>query len=200
MLPDDVLSSQVIQAAFLPPKDIRPPNYRIAYEIGGIALQDPSQGLLYQIWTAEIIGSDVVIYAEHVAQSLLFTAAGVTEISLTFDQNMNPFVAFIQDGQPKFWWFDTVVSQQIFSNLPAGSLSPRAVLDDKRPLQNGTSDIILAYVRDGYLFFRMQRDRYGIEYLLKAGIGGTVALLGMNDVWRLQFLMDIPDDHPCSFG
>jgi hypothetical protein len=60
-------------------------------------------------------------------------------------------------------------------------------LDDKRPLQNAVSDVILAYTRSGNLYFRAQRDRYLVEYPLATAVTGTLDKVGMNTVNRLQF-------------
>jgi hypothetical protein len=36
----------------------------------------------------------------------------------------------------------------------------------------------------------MQRDRYEVEYLLKENVGGRLLRVGMNEVNRLQFLIE----------
>jgi hypothetical protein len=146
----------------------------------------------YQQWDLQLFGNDVIISAANWPPTVLFSKALITEISLAFDQNMNPFVAFVENDVAKFWWFDTVAGMTVFSNLPAGSTTPRCCLDDKRETQTNSSDIILAYVNAGNLYFRMQRDRYGVEYLLKTGVIGGVKRLGVSTVNRLQFYMQGP--------
>lgn len=192
MLPDKVLSSTVIPGNYLPPDGQLYSRVR-DYELGGIALQDPSQGSMYQVWECnlyidpETLVGTVTLQAPTVPEFTVWVRPGVTDISFTFDQNMNPFIAFLEAGVAKYWWFDVLVNEQIFSDLPAGSTAPVATLDDKRRTQTGASDIILAYTRAGNLYFRAQRDRYLVEYLLKAGVTGRAIQIGMADVRRVQF-------------
>ena len=177
MIPSDasalrlLVSNDALQRTYLTP-DSNEAAYLIDYELGGVALNDPSQGLRVKTWTLQLVGDDVTIYADDVAATTLFTRTGITEISLAFDQNMRPFVAFVQDGQAKYWWYDTAEGAQVFSDLAAGAVTPRCCIDDKRPTENGTSDIILAYVLNNDVYFRAQRDRFTVEYLLKSGIDG----------------------------
>lgn len=193
MLPDGVLSSINVFGYYLSPDD-RDPSLTEDFEWGGIGLNDPSQGLYVQIWKLRLDIDDtdfgtVLISAPNYPEAVLFSGQGITEISLTFDQNMNPFVAFMQAGEAKFRWFDTVVSGIVTTTLPTGSHSPKTCLDDKRSLETvaGTSDIILGYMRAGSLYYRQQRDRYTIEYLLKSGLVGSLLLIGMTRANRLQF-------------
>lgn len=186
MIPANSLTSEPILGNYLFPDNLATSKTR-DYELGGVALNDPSQGLRVQMWVCELVGNNVVVYAESVPQTTLFTREGIEEISFTFDQNMNPAVAFVQNGVAWLWWFDSVPSEQVFTELGADYVTPRVCLDDKRKLQSGTSDIILAYVRNENLYFRAQRDRFAVEYLLKSGVGGTLVKVGMTDQRRLQF-------------
>lgn len=189
MLPQGVLSTpRAVGSAFLPPRNItkRP---LVDYELGGTAIQDPAQGLRVQIWTGQIVGSDVVLSAPSVAPVIVFTQAGITEFQFTFDQNMNPFIAYLVDGEsPRFRWFDPNVSSFVVTTLPSGSYSLRCSMDDKRAPEIATSDVILTYLRAGTLYYRQQRDRYLIEYTLKAGYGNhVIGAFGMSRVFRLQW-------------
>lgn len=191
MMPDDVLSTTVVSGNYLFP-DNSSSSKTVDYELGGVALRDPSQGSMVKVWTANLYidGSDigsVYIGAADVPETLQFSGFGITEISLAFDQNMNPFIGFVQSGAARFWWFDPTVNEQVFSDLPPGTGAPKATLDDKRPNEQSVSDIIMAYTRSNNLYFRMQRDRYEVEYLLKTGVTGQVLKVGMNDRNRLQF-------------
>jgi hypothetical protein len=66
-------------------------------------------------------------------------------------------------------------------------ITPKCSLDDKRQLQVSRSDIILAYIREGALYARQQRDRFDTEYLLKSDVGGYLRRIGMNVQQRFQF-------------
>lgn len=192
-------SSLVIAGHFLTPDDLE--TYPLmVFEMGGVGLNDPTEGLRVQTWTLRYFPSsgEVSISAPNTAPTVLFTRSDITEIDLAFDQNMNPFVCFVEAGQAKFWWFDTNVSQQVFSNLPAGSVTPRCCLDDKRETQTNSSDIILCYVLNEKLYFRAQRERYQEQHLLQDPflhpvfqLPAVLVRVGMNKENRLQWLCDL---------
>ncbi len=198
----------LLTAHFLDPDD-RENFLLMDLEMGGVGLNGSSEGLRVQTWTLRYFPAtdDMTIEAPNTVQTILFNRPDITEISLAFDQNMNPFVAFVQDGDAKFWWWDTTIPGTTFTNLPANTLTPRCCLDDKRETQTGSSDIILTYVLNAKLYFRMQRDRYGTQYLLQdpfvhpsSGLPTVLKRIGMNKVNRLQFLCDLVDplDPVCS--
>lgn len=189
MLPNQRLSASPIAAPYLVPDDTDPAEL-IDYEYGGIAIRDPSQGLRVQVWTFGYDGANVTAHSAATGTITLFPKASVTHLSGAFDQNMNPVVAFVAGGTPSLWWFDTLSLSQVFTDFP-GISTPRVTMDDKRSNQTrlGTNDVIFAYLKGEGLYFRAQRDRYGIEYHLSDGINSNYrfAQMGMNSVNRLQF-------------
>lgn len=189
MIPEQRLSTTNLPAAFLPPDD-EPRTLTSVRKFGGIALNDPSQGMFVQIWTLTTDGTNVTISAPNHPASVLFTGTAITEIDLAFDQNMRPFVAFVEGGAAKYRWYDSLVEGQVITPL-TDATRPRCCLDDKRALQTGSSDIILVYIRVGNLYFRAQRDRYLVEYLLKSAVTGALAKVGMGVALRLQFEMEV---------
>ena len=166
-------------------KTLAPEDMLQDWEWGGIALNDPTEGLLVQQWkyTLEIdeetgVGS-VYVEAPSVTKTLMFTGSDITEVAGAFDQNMRPFVAYTQSGVGKFWWWDPTASAQVHTTLGGDCFDLRCGFDDKRAFNTIDSDIILAYIRDGSLYHRLQRDRYDIEYLTYAGANRLVCI-GMN--------------------
>lgn len=184
MIPEMRLSSTAIPAPLLLPNP--QPSLTTAKARGGVALNDSSQGLDVQTWTVTTNGTDVRIEGDLVPQTTLFSSTGITEVSLAFDQNMRPFVAFVDSTGPKFRWFDSLDSTTKITALDSSVVNPRATLDDFRPSQNNASDIILAYIRGGDLYFRAQRDRYTVEYPLAAA-GSGLNYVAMSTNLRLQF-------------
>lgn len=187
MIPDNRLSTINIPSRLLAPDD-RARSKLVDYELGGIALNDPSQGLQLQTWKCEYKdGIDVVCTPEVGSPTTILSVAGITELSLTFDQNMRPTLAYMKDEQLHLWWWDTSIPARVTTNLGAAR-SPRLCLDDKRNSQFASSDIILAYMRDTTLYYRQQRDRFLTEYTLKTDIGAdtTIKTIGMGMNWRLQ--------------
>jgi hypothetical protein len=191
MLPDNVLSSRPVRGILTGARAMAVTKF-IDYEDGGIALNDSSMGSQYQMWRARLIRNQVLLSAANTTEFVLYEASGITEISFTFDQNMRPVLAFVQAGLPKIRWYDPVSSGQVVTDLPAAAITPRVVLDDKRALQSSISDVILAYVRNGGLYYRQQRDRYQVERLLASGITSGILRLGFSDQLRLQFMMEVP--------
>ena len=188
MFPDNVLSSEVVKSPFLGAKSLQISRY-IDYENGGITLNDPSQGLFYQIWRCRLLGNDVVIDATYVDESILYSDTGISEISFTFDQNMRPILAFVKDGFPYLRWYDSAVGHQVVTALDPTIITPRVSLDDKRSSQSSISDIILAYIRSGNLCWRLQRDRFLIEYISLATLSPGLIKIGMNTKYRFQFML-----------
>ncbi len=192
MLPDHVLSSQIVSAPFSFPRNI-PKAALIDYEYGGVDIQDPSKGLRVKVWKCEYLEGDFVVSAEGVEPVTVLTVANVAEIGFSFDSNMNPFVCYqLENGTAKYYWFDSTVPGFVTSTLPSGSTSPRCCYDDNRASQvaRNITDVILAYTRAGSLYFRAQRDRYLTEYLLSAETGdSTILQMGINEKLRLQFRM-----------
>lgn len=188
-LPGNVLSQDITPAAFEPPRDIwKVPTHD--YARGGVALADPSQGLSVKNWHAFLneARTQILVEADGVSPTLVTSDIDITEISLTFDTQMRPFVAYVAGGIAKYYWFDPLVPGFVTTSLPAGSTNPRCSIDDIRPQQSANADIILAYMRDGSLMMRMQRDRYLIEYELDMYMGSAELIqIGMNRGGRFQF-------------
>lgn len=199
MLPEHMLSSQLVLGYYLYPDSIDPDPFK-SYELGGIALQDPTQGLEVQTWWARLYKdgvtetSNVYIGADLVPEVSFFEGTDFTEISLAFDQNMNPFIAYMENGQAKFYWYDTAIEGYTITTLPANSRSPKCCMDDKRPLETAKNDILIAYMRDDKLYYREERDRYLVEYLLSSGHGLLDLIqIGMNNKLRVQFALGLQE-------
>lgn len=177
-MPGNVLSTKPVPSTMAGPRNRRT-LYNWDYEWGGIGFQDPSKGLMYQTWRAYIAGGWVWLGAENTPDFPYLEAASVSEetdcegvslnfseISLTFDQNMNGTLAFMMGARSYLYWYDTVEAKMVITEIP-NAISPRVSLDDKRPQGIFTSDIILAYTTaQNRLCMRLQRDRYTIEYEL----------------------------------
>lgn len=196
MLPDNTLSTAPVISPMLYPKNLDIVGVE-SFDLGGIGLNDPSQGLQYQAWHAwsDIEDETGTVFLGPIGQTVPYIQLpGVTQVSITFDQNMNPFLAFVQNGVAKFRWWDTVTSSYQVTDLPVGSTFPRASLDDKRQFSLGSSDIILAYIRDSNLYYRQQRDRYENEYLLYPDLNLYITAPRLHDVGmgtnlRFQFMV-----------
>ncbi len=190
MLPEDTYSSLAVGAAFvLPDSNVSSP--LMDYERGGVAINDPSQGLDVQDWRCYLAPNrvDVMLQPGASPAVMVFSQAGIDALSFTFDQNMRPCVAYAVGENCYLRWFDSVPGEYVTTPF-VGVRNPRVALDDKRITQFASnSDIIFAYIRGDSLYYRQQRDRFTIERLLRSGISPNLRLknIGMSHVLRMQF-------------
>jgi hypothetical protein len=197
MMPGNSLSTSPSPAPFFGARSL-PITPIVDYEDGGIAINDASQGLLYQRWRAILfrpgeVDSYVQLDAREVAPFTLLELPNITEISIAFDQLMRPTLAFVRNGIAYLRWFDSVPGEYVITEIGAGIITPRVSMDDKRLLAtNGyqLNDVILAYVRDGNLYYRQQRDRFSIERLLAEGVKPLIKI-GFSRGLRFQFMSEV---------
>lgn len=195
MIPDNVVSSQIVKSFFKSP-DNRVTNRITDYEMGGIALQDTSEGLEYQVWKCEYNTDDSTVYISSEADpdSLfpLITQSDVRELGFTFDQNMRwSLVTLDSLGNAAHHWYDSSVAAYVVSNY-SGLYSVKLALDDKRneSIQLGQSDMIFTYTKiSGGVFWRTQRERFLVETVGDANLpaGLRITNFGMSQVNRLQW-------------
>lgn len=190
MLPQNTVSSVAVSSAFLSP-DISAPNPLLDYERGGIALNDPSQGLNVQDWTCFIAanGTDVQIRPGAAAPITIFSQGGIEELSFAFDQNMRVFIAYRVGDVSYLRWFDSVPQTYVTTSY-AATRNPKLSLDDKRTTQIAlNSDIIFAYMRGNTVYYRQQRERFQTERIVRSGVPDGLGLvrIGMGVNLRFQF-------------
>lgn len=196
-LPDNSLSTSSVPSRFFGAR-AGATSKTVDYEDGGIALNDPSGGLLVQRWRARLFRSGetdsaVWLDAPQVSEFEWLTVPNMTEISFSFDANMRPVVAYVANGRAYLNWFDSVPNAYVTTALAVDVITPRVSLDDKRDIaSNGyqLSDVILGYVRGGNLYYRQQRDRYLIERLLKTGVKPLIRI-GFTRGLRFQFMSEV---------
>lgn len=139
-----------------------------SWELGGVGLSDTSQGLASHIWRAWTDSEAIYIQRSDLPKDTaktLLAAPNITELDLTFDQNMRPVLTYVSGGIAKLYWYDTVSQSQTITDFP-NVQNPRVSLDDKRAFNTANSDVIFAYINNDQLCYRYQRERYGIEHVL----------------------------------
>jgi hypothetical protein len=161
--------------------------------MGGIGLGDPGQGQLYQLWTGEVLNlRSIYVSSPNTPRTLIYSASyQITELSITFDQNMRPYAAFVERGYAKLFWYNSQIAANDILTLPAGSRNPKIMLDDKRLIHSSESNIYLFYMRGTTLYYRQQSDRFAIENVYATGIAGDLLIMGLNTGYRLQFTFGI---------
>lgn len=192
MIPGNHLSSTPVPAPFpIPVKG--PLDYLRGWSFGGVAISDPSQGLMVKTWYGEVRQNtepgvqDIFVWADDVEPILQFSGISISEMDLTFDQNMNPFIAYKESGLWKYWWYDPLIEGMNHTILP-NSRDLKCCFDDPRLFNIASSDIILSYVNDSNeLCVRYERDRYTIEYVMASGIVENLIYAERNNDNRIQF-------------
>lgn len=185
-LPNNQLAATPVPSGYLSPDDHARVNTLYDYERGGVALNDASDGLLGYDWKVWVEGDDILLArAPYDSPTTLFTAAGTTWVSLAFDQNMRPNVAYMQAGACKLWWYDTTIPGATTTTF-ADCASPMLCLDDKRQGADSYNDVLFFYVRAGSIRYRQQRDRYTTERDLTAVPDGYILQVGMAQNLRVQ--------------
>ena len=162
--------------------------------LGGIAIQDISEGLNYQVWEIyyespfiKIKGltTGVVIILEEVQR--------VIELSLAFDLNMNIAYTYVVGDKSYLRYYNTT-TQTLQTMELIHCKSPRLTYDDLRSMQNQVSDIVCAYINvsNNTLCYRLLRDRYTIEHTLQeVPENARLIRIGMTEGLRLQFKMQL---------
>jgi hypothetical protein len=146
--------------------------------MGPVDRSDTSEGLKAYAWRARIDSGVVYLCRRNnandgwEAEEELFTAdasgtAVINEISLTWDQNARPAVAFNEDGVIKLWWWDASIPANDIRAIASGR-NPIAYLDDRNPANVSYSDILVFLVQPSTdrMFYVRQRDRYDTAYVL----------------------------------
>lgn len=189
-LPGEALEVAAPAALFIVPDDLGRPTRALDFERGGVALNDASQGLNIKNWRARVSGNDVLISEEpYTSESVVITDTGIIDISLAFDQNMRPTLAYLSGGSVKLYWYDAALPGQTTTTF-TGITSPFLALDDKRSVATAiaSNDILLFYINGNQLAYRQQRDRFNTERILRTfpGSGVSIKRAGMGSGLRMQ--------------
>jgi len=165
-LPDNRASLTPVVRPFLGPDGRALDDALVSYERGGIALNDPSQGMDVRTWKVFADDQGIWIQSRQVDTPILFIQGEeINYVDLAFDNNMNPVICYRQLEVVKLSWFDPQTSVRITTEYPMAHVGC-VTLDDKRPGFTSTNDVLFIYARDEGIYYRQQRDRYGVEYYL----------------------------------
>lgn len=189
-LPEPLIISDQVTTPFLYP---RSKSYGLteSWEMGGVALSDPSEEMTKYAWHGWMDKTNIYIKrADLATEHLLLTDEqdSITEIDITFDQNMRQCVAWVSGGVAKLYWYNSAIENYDITSF-SGIRNPRVSLDDKRRFNVANSDIIFAYLKGTDLCYRLQRERYSTEYVLVSDIDPNAKLqkIGMGTQNRFLF-------------
>ena len=141
---------------------------------GPVGVNDPSDGLLVKLWTARADGPNVYVSAPEVPEFLFYTHTHtLTQISIAFNQNGLIHLG-LSDTQPLtyLYWYDNLASGMVLTPMTPDVSYPRLTLDDARSFNIPQSDVIFAYIRADTIKYRIQRERFEVEYTPTIGVAG----------------------------
>lgn len=159
-------------------------------EWGGSDLKNTDNGFLVAVWTVRVEDDKVLLFKNQEFHSVLWEQDDIADIALTFDQTMNPILAWRSVANELFLrTFDAFTQSFIITPFGLGKC-PRLSLDDKRPIGIYTSDIIFAYIKDNSLMYRQQREAFLIEHTIVSNLHSSQRLdrIGMGG---LQFQFEL---------
>lgn len=161
----------------------------VDFEVGSSAIGSTVGGTDTHMWKIRYDGANIKLGRyDTTTETTLLTVPDLVKIALAFDQNMNPCYAWQNgaSGYTNLIFYDTSINAYSTITI-TGATSPCLTLDDRREQFSGSSDVIFAYIRNGNLYYRQQRDRFLTERLLKSGVTTELIRIGMNTKYRLQF-------------
>ncbi|MDX0622899.1 hypothetical protein GOD54_23655 [Sinorhizobium medicae] len=188
MMPDNVFSSAPAKAGYLPPDTLSGFIRQTDYELGGIAVNDPSRGLQYQTWRCYYDKADQMVHlANEVGLDVaLFKSVGLTQLALSFDFNMRPVVAYTESGVTWLRLFGSSLETLTKLLIPSAT-QPRLTLDDKRQQFSDRADILFFYIKGSTICMRIQRESFLTERIVATDITGTrLGRCGMTTGNRVQ--------------
>lgn len=163
----------------------------IDFERGGVALDDPSQGMDGYDWTVkyEPANSGVYVWREDLGEAsktLLLTKPGITRICLAFDQNMRAHLAWEDASGVVLRRYDGAA--MVETPIP-NAKSPCLTLDIHQLEFISDSDILLGYNNGTNLVVRAQRDVYAVEHVMGDVGNAPLMMMGANIAFRMQWRM-----------
>lgn len=188
MIPNNAFTVSPIPGRFIEPYNLPVSPLSRACR-GGIALNDASKGRNYQNWLVWYDSQAGIIYYGPQAVNLVavgsYAVAGVTQVSLAFDNNMNPLLAWLDATGAHIRYFSGASSSYQIINVN-GASSCLVCVDDARDFSNSISDAIFAYTMPTGLWYTYQRENYATARQASTS-SKKLLRMGMNVGSRFQF-------------
>lgn len=141
---------------------------------GGIDLNDSSFGLNYQLWDISYVNNQVIVTSRlNNKQYIVYTVEDASDISIAFDQNMNPWCLYQKEEQYYLYWYDATINQYsltLFENI----VTPFMFMDLIGSIFSDQSSINIFYIKDGKIYCTQQSSRFTVQNLLYTFPTGTV--------------------------
>lgn len=162
-------------------------------ELGPLVLSDSGGDISAAWWLFEY--EEGVVWASRYNQTngqfenkaAVVSVPEIKRLSATFDQLGRPMVFFDTGTELKLFWFDPVAVANTITVFGEGKY-PFATFDIRWDTSNPRSDVLLFYIRAGGIYYRLQRDRYAIEYATPVTHGARILEADMTVDYRLQLI------------
>lgn len=190
------LSDRPVLSPFIGARRI-PPSEWVSYDDGPVAIQNPSKGLLFQVWRARYISDTVYLAAPNYPETPFFTKRCIQSISLSFDQNGRPLLTYLHEGNLYLYWHHTVTQKYEHTLINTNVTSHHVSLDVRTPITILVSQVVIGYIKDNNLYYAWQKDRYAVDYLVARNVNGNLLQIGFTRQYRFQFLVqsNTPDTY-----
>lgn len=164
----------------------------VDYEKGGVALGDSSEGLNKYNWELNVVSkTKAMLHKEGTTPIQVFTyPSKPLDVAFCFDQSMNIVLAW-QDSEFNIYLRRYSGSINAFETINLGSgKCPRLTLDEKRAEFIQNSDIILAYITNKSLVYRVQREGFNTIHVVEEEMLASqrLARIGVKG-FRLQMVL-----------
>lgn len=143
-------------------------DFLTSYTLGPIHQGDFSAGLANRIWRVRLYDQVIRLARENDGKTGFENEVVLANIPFTpvesdaaFDQAARLFVCVEFSGHVWFYWFKPVLGAFVFEDFGVGH-SPRCTLDQLT--NRDDSDLHVFYLRDGNLYYRVQRENYAVEH------------------------------------
>lgn len=191
MIPANTFTAEPLTADFITPYQ-RPYQALVDAHLGGVAIGNPSQGRDVRVWVGRYEAGEIRIYSEtDNVLGFALPVVGVTELSIAFDNNMNPVIAYRTNAGGHLYYYDTITAA--YATLTVADISrARVRTDDVSDFYNASSDVLWVYVRGGVVYWRQQRDRYATERTVGTAGSKLLTQAGMTHARRFQIALEDP--------
>lgn len=165
----------------------------------GTKLPFVGHALIYSAYEARTLTWDPLLgqfTLTNAAGTVLHTLArsGVISCDLAFDSLDRQFYCWLEaNDQIWMYWFNSVSSAFEITNITSGE-NPCCAFDERRIILSSQADIYLFYQRDNLIFYRLQRDRYLVEYPVPDSIAAVeLETCGMGTNSRMTLRVQLSD-------
>lgn len=164
----------------------------VDYEKGGVALGDSSEGLNKYNWELNVVSNTkAMLHREGITPIQVFTyPSKPLDVAFCFDQSMNVVLAW-QDSEFNLYLrrYNSATNSFQVLNLGIGKC-PRLTLDEKRSEFISNSDVILAYITNKSLVYRVQREGFNTIHVVEEEMLASqrLARIGVKG-FRLQMVL-----------